>query len=214
MKRGHHQGPIRAALYVRVSTADKQHPANQTAPLRALCKKQGWKIVHEFVDRESGGSSDRAQFQAMMTAASRWEIDLVLCWSLDRFSREGIAATFTHLKRLKSYQVDFYSLTEEYFRTVGPAADLLIAVTAWVAEYERRRRQERIKAGLDRARAEGVQIGRRRNSFRAGEIDSMVGMHRAGRSLRAIAAEFRSTKSTVGRRIAEAIKAATRKKAS
>src|SRR5262249_15460514 len=136
----------RAALYVRVSTIDKQHPANQTAPLEEWCQKTEWDIVHTYTDRESGASAERPQFQLMMNAAARHEFDVIVCWSLDRFSREGIAETFIHLKRLRDSAVSFYSITEEYFRTMGPAADFLIAVTAWIADHERRRRQDRIRA--------------------------------------------------------------------
>jgi DNA invertase Pin-like site-specific DNA recombinase len=48
--------------------------------------KQGWTMINEYVDRVSGKRSDREQFQAMFDAASLREFDLVLFWSLDRFS--------------------------------------------------------------------------------------------------------------------------------
>jgi hypothetical protein len=37
------------------------------------------------------------------------ELDLVLFWSLDRFSREGVLETLQHLKRLSSYGVESLS---------------------------------------------------------------------------------------------------------
>ena len=40
--------------------------------------------------------------------------DLVLFWSLDRFSREGVLGTLQYLQRLTSYGVDWKSYTEQY----------------------------------------------------------------------------------------------------
>ena len=60
-----------AALYTRVSTRDKgQETANQLHELRKLCTTQGWTIVSEYEDHESGGKADRSQFKAMMTDAA------------------------------------------------------------------------------------------------------------------------------------------------
>lgn len=192
-----------AALYVRVSTQDKQHPANQTAPLTKWCKEHGYKIVATYIDRESGAEPARPQFQEMLKAAGARKFSIIVCWSLDRFSREGIAATFMYLKRLKESDVQFYSYTEEYFRTTGPAADFLIAITAWVADHERRRRAERIKAGLERAREAGTRIGRRPRRFNPGEVKHMAELFAAGIPLRQIAAKFETSKSSAARKISE-----------
>ena len=92
---------MNAALYSRVSTRDKgQDAENQLRQLREFCERQGWTIVREFVDHATGKRSDRDEFQAMFAAASRREFDMVLFWSLDRFSREGVYETLQHLQRL------------------------------------------------------------------------------------------------------------------
>lgn len=202
----------RAALYVRVSTADKQHPANQVAPLKTFCAKAGHHVVAQFVDRESGSTSGRPAFQEMLAAARRHEFDVIVFWSLDRFSREGIAATFEHLKTLAGHHVDVYSLQDPFCRTVADDSDLaaraqrelLLAVSAWVAEFERRRRQERVKAGMERARMEGKHIGRRRTKYLSrADTATMMDMRARGNSFRAIALKLESTKSTIQRRIEE-----------
>jgi DNA invertase Pin-like site-specific DNA recombinase len=202
----------RAALYVRVSTADKQHPANQTAPLALWSKKAGHIVVKQYIDRESGSTSTRPAFQEMLAAARRHEFDLVVFWSLDRFSREGIAATFEHLKTLAGHQVDFYSLQDPFCRSLADDGDLaaraqrelLMALAAWIAEYERRRRQERVKAGMERARQEGKQIGRRRTRFlTTADKTRLMDMRARGYSFRAIAKELDQSKSTIERRFIE-----------
>jgi DNA invertase Pin-like site-specific DNA recombinase len=80
-------------------------------------------------------------------------------WALDRFSREGVAETFAHIQRLHSYGVGLVSVTEPHFRTTGPAGELMIAVAAWIAKQERIRIQERVRAGLERARKNGTKTG-------------------------------------------------------
>jgi DNA invertase Pin-like site-specific DNA recombinase len=156
---------MRAAIYARVSTKDKgQETENQLVQQRAYAKALGWE-VREFIDHDHGDRSDREQFQAIFTAASRREIDVVLVWALDRFTREGVAETFIHIKKLLDYGVQFESLTEPHFRTTGPAGELMIAIAAWIAKQERIRISERTKAGLAIARAKGHIPGRRPKVF-------------------------------------------------
>ncbi len=45
--------------------------------------------------------------------------------------------------------------------TASPVWDLLLAVFAWVAQQERQRIGERVRAGQARARAAGVRVGRK-----------------------------------------------------
>ena len=100
------------------------------AQLRQFCAANGWPIVVEFVDRATGKRSDREQFQRMFAAAARREFDCVVTWALDRLSREGVAQTFDHIKRLRGYGVECISFTEPHFRTTRPAGELMIAVAA------------------------------------------------------------------------------------
>src|SRR3954447_26122161 len=96
------------AIYSRVSTKDKgQDRENQLRQLREFCATQGWTVAREFVDHASGKHSDREQFKALFSAASRHEFDVVLFWSLDRFSREGVFETLHHLQRLTSYGIGY-----------------------------------------------------------------------------------------------------------
>lgn len=183
-----------AAIYARVSTKDKgQDVENQLAQLRRYASAQGW-AIREFVDHETGKHANRAQFTAMFAAATRREINVVLVWALDRFTREGVAETFGHIKTLISYGVQFESLTEAHFRTTGPAGELMIAIAAWIAKQERVRISERTKAGLATARAKGVQLGRRWKVF---PRDRAQAMRDAGVSWRTIARELGIGQSTI-----------------
>ena len=111
---------MRVAIYARVSTDDKgQDPENQLRELRAWCANCGHTITKEYVEHESGrkGADKRKQFAALFDDAAKRKFDLVLFWALDRFSREGMAQTITHLQRLTSYGVSFHSYTEPHLAT-------------------------------------------------------------------------------------------------
>ena len=75
------------------------------------------------MDVASGKSGDREQFKALFAAASRREFDLVLFWSLDRFSREGVFETLKHLQTLTGYGVGYRSFTEQYLDSCGMFKD-------------------------------------------------------------------------------------------
>ena len=90
-----------AAIYARVSTRDKgQTNDNQLRELRAFAERLGYTIYKEYCDQESGGTADRAQFQQVLLDAHQRRFDVVLFWSLDRFSREGVTETLNHLQWL------------------------------------------------------------------------------------------------------------------
>ena len=94
---------MRVAIYARVSTNDKgQDPENQLRELRDWCANSGHTITREYVDQETGqrGTDKRKQFAVLFDDASKRKFDLVLFWALDRFSREGMAQTIGHLRRL------------------------------------------------------------------------------------------------------------------
>jgi DNA invertase Pin-like site-specific DNA recombinase len=192
---------MKIAIYARVSTKDKgQDTENQLVQLREFASKQGWQIVREFVDRETGSKSDRAEFQAMFEGASQRKFDLLLFWALDRLSREGVLETLQHLNRLTSHGVGFRSFTEQYFDSCGIFKDAVISILATIAKQERIRLSERTKAGLAQARRNGRQIGRPRLSVQSSEI---ARLRASGLTLRAIGRQLNISEGSV-RRLASA----------
>ena len=188
---------MRVALYGRVSTKDKgQDTENQLAQLRQYAASMGWQIVFEFVDRESGGKSDREQFQQMFKAASQRKFDILLFWSLDRLSREGVLPTLQYLNRLTGYGVAWRSYTEMYLDSTGIFRDAVIGILAAIAKQEKVRISERTKAGLERARAKGKTLGRPKNDLTAIEVNSLLA---AGSSRKEIAQKNNCSEATVCR---------------
>ena len=148
----------RAAVYARVST-DGQETENQLLQMTRFVEAQGWER-RDFIDHQSGKNAQRSQFQALFDAAARREVDVVVFWSLDRFTREGALATLQHLALLGSYGVRFRSFTEPYLDSCGLWGDAIIAILGTIAKQERVRICERVKAGLERAKIVGTKSGR------------------------------------------------------
>jgi DNA invertase Pin-like site-specific DNA recombinase len=188
---------VRVALYARVSTRDKgQEVENQLMQLREFTTKQGWTISCEYVDRESGAKSDRAEFQQMFRDAAQHRFDLLLFWSLDRFSREGVLETLTHLNRLTAAGLGYRSFTEPYFDSCGIFKDAVISILATIAKQERIRLSERVRAGLDRARSRGKRLGRPRTLLDVAKIGRLRSQ---GRSWRRIARQMECSAKTCRR---------------
>ncbi len=188
------------AIYARIST-DKQDNLNQLAQLRAFACTQGWKVSREYVDVATRKNGDREQFKALFSAASRREFELVLFWSLDRFSREGVYETLTYLQTLTQYGVGYRSFTEQYLDSCGMFRDAVISILAVIAKQERVRLSERTLAGLARARAQGRIGGRPRVPC---DHRKVLKLHAAGCSLGEIAKSLKLTKTTVYRIVAGA----------
>ena len=190
---------MKTAIYARVSTKDgRQDAENQLRQLREFAATQGWDIVHEYVDKASGKRGDRDQFQKMFRAASKREFDILLFWSLDRFTREGTVQTHMHLQRLTGYGVSFRSYSEQYLDTTGMFKDAVIGILAAVAKQERVRLSERTIAGLQRAKADGRVGGRPKAEVAEPKLVARIGRLRSeGNSIRAIAVEVKKSPNTI-----------------
>ncbi len=152
--------PKRAAIYARVSTRNGQTPQNQILRLREVADKAGWVVVEEFVDRGVSGAKGRDKrpaFDRLCKAATRREIDVVMAWSVDRLGRslQGLVA---FLSDLQASRVDLY-LDRQGIDTTTPAGKALFQMMGVFAEFERAMIQERVHAGLARARKEGKRLG-------------------------------------------------------
>ncbi len=192
----------RVAIYARVST-NGQTVTNQLRELRQVAKHQGWKVVGEFIDRGVSGAKGRAQrpqFDKLCNAATRREIDLIMSWSVDRLGR-SLQHLVTFLGEIHAKGVDLY-LHQQGVDTSTPAGKALFQMCGVFAEFERSMIQERVKAGLARARAQGKTLGRPRV---AASIERKVRTHRTkGMGIKAIAKKLGIGTGTVQRIVKEA----------
>jgi DNA invertase Pin-like site-specific DNA recombinase len=183
---------MRCAIYARVSTVD-QEPENQLAELRRYTSARNWTAV-EYVDRGVSGARDRRPaLDQLVTDAKRRRFDVLLCWRLDRLGR-NLGHLIVLLEELQTLGIAFVSLAEGIDATT-PAGKLQMHILGAIAEFERARIAERVKAGLHLARAQGKRLGRPRK-VRATMVIP-------GGSVRAAARAWGVSKSTAARWITE-----------
>jgi DNA invertase Pin-like site-specific DNA recombinase len=148
---------MRAAIYARVSTFD-QEPENQLAELRRYAAAREWTVA-EHVDRAISGAKDRRPaLDTLLADARRRRFDVLVVWRLDRLGR-NLRHLITLLEELNALGIAFVSLNEGIDATT-PAGKLQMHILGAIAEFERARIAERVKAGLQRARAQGKRLGR------------------------------------------------------
>jgi DNA invertase Pin-like site-specific DNA recombinase len=161
----HHRGmtkitkPLRVALYARVST-DKQSTENQLIELRQAAERMGWAVAAEFIDHGISGAKgrkDRPQLDALLKGVARKDFDVVASWSVDRLGRSLIDLV-TLLQELHHMGVDLY-LHQQGINTTTPGGKALFGMMGVFAEFERGMIQERVKAGMARAKAKGTKSG-------------------------------------------------------
>ena len=164
---------MRAAIYARVSTFD-QEPENQLQELRRYVEARGWSAI-EFVDRGVSGAKDRRPaLDQMITDAKRRKFDIVVCWRLDRLGR-NLRHFVTLVDELQALGVAFVSMGEGIDCTT-PAGKLQLHSLAALAEFERGRIQEPVKAGMARVLASGERLSRPRVRLATVDIECTLSM--------------------------------------
>jgi DNA invertase Pin-like site-specific DNA recombinase len=151
----------RAALYARVSTRNGQTPENQIRALGEVASRKGWELVDQYVDHGVSGAKGRDQrpeFDRLLKDATRRKFDVLMAWSVDRLGR-SLQDLVSFLEEIHANGVDLY-LHVQGVDTTTPAGRALFQMLGVFAEFERSIIQERIHAGLARARTKGVRLGR------------------------------------------------------
>lgn len=150
----------RCGIYLRVST-DQQTTENQLRVLNEVAERAGWNVVAVFEDAGISGAKGRDKrpgYDALLKAISRREIEIAAAWSVDRLGR-SLPDLVAFLSDIQNRGCDLY-LHQQAVDTSTPSGRMLFQMLAVFAEFERAIITSRITAGLDRARAKGVQFGR------------------------------------------------------
>ena len=150
----------RAVLYLRVSTVD-QTTANQERELRDIAGRMGCEIVHVYKDYGISGAKGRDKrpaFDRLCRDAAKRQFDMVMAWSVDRLGR-SLQDLVAFLSELHALRIDLF-LHQQGLDTTTPAGKAMFQMMGVFAEFERAMIQERVRAGLARARDEGTRISR------------------------------------------------------
>jgi DNA invertase Pin-like site-specific DNA recombinase len=187
----------RAVFYLRVSTID-QTTANQERELREIAARMGCEVVKVYKDHGISGAkgrNGRPAFDALCRDAARRQFDVIMAWSVDRLGR-SLQDLVGFLSEIHALGIDLL-LHQQGLDTTTPAGKAMFQMMGVFAEFERAMIQERVRAGLARAKGEGKRLGR---PPIAPALEKRVREALAGGlSVRKAAAKFRINPSTVQR---------------
>ena len=174
----------RAAIYLRVSTQD-QTTSNQEHELREAAERAGWQVAKVYKDHGISGAkgrNGRPAFDALCRDATKRQFDVVMAWNVDRLGR-SLKDLVAFLSELHALGIDLF-LDQQGLDTTTP-------------EHLKHGLQERVRAGLQRAKREGKRLGRPPIADKLAERirAALVG----GMSVRKTAAKFEVNSSTVQR---------------
>jgi len=174
--------PMKTVIYARVST-DEQTTDNQVLKLKQVAERNGWDLEAVYSDTISGAKSKRPELEKLMQSVMRKEVDIVMVWSVDRLGR-SLQHLITLLSDIHSKDVDLY-LHQQGIDTTTPSGKMMFQMLGVFSEFERGMIQERVKAGLERARSQGKRLGR--PPVPPITVDKIKVLRRKGMSLRQIA---------------------------
>ena len=149
-----------AAIYARVST-NGQTTDNQVRELRKVARRHGWKISAEYIDHGVSGAKGRdkrPELDKLLKTANRREFDIIMAWSVDRLGR-SLQHLVGFFDEIHAKGVDLY-LHQQNIDTSTPSGKAMFQMAGVFAEFERSMIQERVRAGLERAREQGKVLGR------------------------------------------------------
>ena len=182
--------------YCRVSTdGGKQTTENQKLAIaRYIESKPDWKLTTTFEDNASGAKADRKGLDNLHSYCQKHKVDILIVWKLDRLGRSTIHLLKT-LATLQELQIDFCSVTEA-IDTTTPSGRMLCGFLSVISQFEREIIKERVMSGLERAKANGIKLGRPRKGF---DIAQALELRNQGIGYKQIAAKLGVPRTTVYR---------------
>ena len=153
---------MKAALYLRVSTAD-QTTLNQEIELKKYCEREGFEIFSIYKDEGiSGSKTSRPELDRMLQDMRSKCFDVIIVWKFDRLGR-STAHLLQVLEELKNKNVRLIA-TSQNIDTNTPMGKFFFTILSGFAEMEREMITERIKLGIKRRQAQGFIQGRPKGS--------------------------------------------------
>jgi len=204
---------MKVALYARVSTKDKgQDPETQLIQLREMVeapvvvlKAEGGlhykpELFREYVDYAAAGDlRRRSAWRDLLDDAASRRFDQVMVVRLDRAFRSVKHCADT-LAYFDLHKISFRCLSPD-FDLSTPLGRLTLHMAAAFAELEQSIISERVRAGMARAKARGIPVGRPKVAV---PVQNVLDAYHEGISIRAVARRVGCTPGTAQRRLKEA----------
>ncbi|GEA12290.1 resolvase [Alteromonas sp. KUL49] len=159
---------MKARVYLRASTK-KQDSKRAESALLEFARNKSLKVLETYCENYSGTKLERPELNRLLQDSQQGEILLVE--SVDRLSRlsqEDFDTLKLRLseKKLKLVVMDLPTTYEHFSEGVtgsimGVINNMLIDLMATMARLDQEKRVERIRQGMEKARAQGKRVGGR-----------------------------------------------------
>ena len=185
----------KVAIYARVSTSNKgQDLDTQLLPLQRYCKERDREIVETYTDIMSGSKESRPSLNQLLDDAQAHKFDTVIVFRFDRISR-STKQLIDLLERFRKLNISFISINEN-IDTTTPVGSMMFTIIAAFAKFERDIISERVRFGIEKAKANGKQIGRKKIAV---DTEKIIDYHCQGVSVREISKLCGVSKSKIHR---------------
>lgn len=177
------------ALYCRVSTT-QQTVENQLQELQKVATRNDWEVVGVYTDEGISGKhgrDKRPQFDELMKDVSRKKFDLIMSWDVSRLGR-SLKHLVEFMEDIQSKDVGLY-LHANGLDSTTSSGRAMFGMLSVFSSFERELISERVKAGLQRAKADGKKLGRPSN-MNDGLCSSIKLLRERGLGIKKIAREL------------------------
>ena len=148
------------ALYARVSSDAQDVDLSISAQLKALRRhaaKEGWRIVHEYIDEAKSARTDkRPAFKEMVAAALDGRFSRILVWKFSRFARNR-RDSIVYKSMLRRSGVDVISINERV--DDSPEGQLLEGMIEIIDQFYSDNMAGDIRRGMREALERGFYVG-------------------------------------------------------
>jgi len=196
---------MKVAIYTRVSTDDKgQDPKVQIYRCRDYCEKNKHTIVAEFIDEGVSGDTyyyDRPDGKKLDNLIKRNKIEGIVCFAMDRFSRQNPLKILPLINHLRSSGIIFISVTEPIFNLESELSEPMRYFYTWFNNYFLKQHKEKVMAGLDKAKKYGTKSGKSIGRERKANYDEIIVLYKEGSTISEIARKLEINKSSVSHAI-------------
>lgn len=144
----------RAVIYMRVST-EKQTEKSQLEPCIQFCNDKGYSIIADpFVDHAKSAYHNvhRPKYEEVLKLVKEREIEHIVVWALDRWTRKGAKELKNSIEYLRCYNVQLHSVQEQWLESINIEggmgdiiSDFLFGLVAWMGKQESELKSQRVK---------------------------------------------------------------------
>ena len=154
---------VPVAIYLRVSTSS-QTTENQLLDLQKVATQNDWDVVGVYTDEGVSGKygrDKRPQFDALMKDAYQKKFQVIMSWDVSRLGR-SLKHLVEFMEDIQAKGIDLF-LLQNGIDTTTPSGRAMFGMLSVFSSFEREMISERVKSGLERAKAEGKILGRPTN---------------------------------------------------